>query len=178
MLPLVLLLASLLAADDRRRAAARVPRRLGRHRRQHRLAVASPASRRASSRRSCSRSSTRCRALQAERGRSSRSGRWPTRCTRRSCEPWSEYLTGDAGPAARSRSTTRSRSRSSEAHARGLELHAWFNPYRAHARRRAAGRAAPTHLAQRAPGPREAPTASYHWLTPTQPDGAGPLARA
>ncbi len=32
----------------------------------------------------------------------------------------------------RCRSTTRSRSRCEEAHARGLELHAWVNPYRAH----------------------------------------------
>ena len=81
-------------------------------------------------------------------------------------EPWSEYLTGEMG-ARRSRSTIRSPSRSTEAHKRGLELHAWINPYRAtllddEARRRR------THISRTHPelvrtyGP-------YLWMDPGDP---------
>src|SRR5205807_2727561 len=46
-------------------------------------------------------------------------------------EPWSEYLTGEMGrgpePAYDPLKVW-----VEEAHKRGLELHAWFNPYRAH----------------------------------------------
>ena len=60
-------------------------------------------------------------------------------------EPWSEYLTGQQGVAPRPYwdpllfAVT-------EAHARGLELHAWFNPYRAR-HTSAKGPLAPKHLA-------------------------------
>ncbi|PTM94681.1 family 10 glycosylhydrolase [Streptomyces spinosirectus] len=42
-------------------------------------------------------------------------------------EPWSEYLTGTQG---RDPGWNPLRTAVAEAHARGLELHAWFNPYR------------------------------------------------
>jgi uncharacterized lipoprotein YddW (UPF0748 family) len=46
-------------------------------------------------------------------------------------EPWSEYLTGRMGQAP-SPYYDPLEFAVSEAHKRGLELHAWFNPYRAH----------------------------------------------
>jgi uncharacterized lipoprotein YddW (UPF0748 family) len=45
-------------------------------------------------------------------------------------EPWSEYLTGQAGKAPED-GYDPLRFAVDEAHRRGLELHAWFNPYRA-----------------------------------------------
>jgi uncharacterized lipoprotein YddW (UPF0748 family) len=47
-----------------------------------------------------------------------------------SLEPWSEYLTGEMGKAP-SPFWDPLEFAVTEAHARGLELHAWFNPYRA-----------------------------------------------
>lgn len=47
-----------------------------------------------------------------------------------SLEPWSEYLTGRMGQAPRP-FWDPLKFAVAEAHARGLELHAWFNPYRA-----------------------------------------------
>ncbi len=46
-------------------------------------------------------------------------------------EPWSEYLTGTMGQAPWPRYDPLEFA-VEEAHKRGLELHAWFNPYRAH----------------------------------------------
>ena len=46
-------------------------------------------------------------------------------------EPWSEYLTGKMGQAPWPRYDPLAFA-VEEAHKRGLELHAWFNPYRAH----------------------------------------------
>ncbi len=46
-------------------------------------------------------------------------------------EPWSEYLTGKMGQAPWPRYDPLEFA-VEEAHKRGLELHAWFNPYRAH----------------------------------------------
>lgn len=46
-------------------------------------------------------------------------------------EPWSEYLTGAMGRAPESKFDPLEFA-IHEAHLRGLELHAWFNPYRAH----------------------------------------------
>jgi uncharacterized lipoprotein YddW (UPF0748 family) len=48
-----------------------------------------------------------------------------------SFEPWSEYLTGTMGKAPEP-SYDPLAFAVEEAHKRGLELHAWFNPYRAH----------------------------------------------
>jgi uncharacterized lipoprotein YddW (UPF0748 family) len=61
-------------------------------------------------------------------------------------EPWSEFLSGQAGvspgydPLAFA---------VAEAHARGLELHAWVNPFRAAVR--ASGRLPPNHVAKKHP---------------------------
>ena len=48
-----------------------------------------------------------------------------------SLEPWSEYLTGQMGRAPEPFYDPLEFA-VNEAHKRGLELHAWFNPYRAH----------------------------------------------
>lgn len=62
-------------------------------------------------------------------------------------EPWSEYLTGTQGQNPGYDPLT---VWLAEAHSRGLELHAWFNPYRA---RHSTAKSAPaaSHLSQRRP---------------------------
>ena len=64
-------------------------------------------------------------------------------------EPWSEYLTGTQGKAPDPYYDPLAFA-IEEAHARGLELHAWFNPYRA---RHPSGRSdlAPLHLGRSKP---------------------------
>lgn len=65
-------------------------------------------------------------------------------------EPWSEYLTGRQGrPPDRPWDPLAFAVR--EAHARGLELHAWFNPYRAR-HSSAKGPIAPLHFSRQYPG--------------------------
>lgn len=80
-------------------------------------------------------------------------------------EPWSEYLTGAIGkgpgydPLAFALK---------EAHARGLELHAWFNPYRA--RHPSAKSAAPDHhITKRRPDLAKA-YGTHYWMNPTNKD--------
>ncbi|OWK35045.1 glycoside hydrolase family 10 protein [Fimbriiglobus ruber] len=80
-------------------------------------------------------------------------------------EPWSEYLTGTMGkgpgydPLAFA---------VAEAHARGLELHAWFNPYRA--RHPSAKSVAPDdHITKRRPDLAK-PYGTHYWMNPTHPD--------
>jgi len=64
-------------------------------------------------------------------------------------EPWSEYLTGVQGQAP-SPSWDPLAWAVAESHARGLELHAWFNPFRArHSSAKSA--AAPTHISRANP---------------------------
>jgi uncharacterized lipoprotein YddW (UPF0748 family) len=82
-------------------------------------------------------------------------------------EPWSEYLTGTAGkdpgydPLAFA---------VKEAHDRGLELHAWLNPYRA--RSPSARSALPAdHLVNKRPDLAK-PYGKHHWLNPTHPEVA------
>ncbi|MBN9518531.1 family 10 glycosylhydrolase [bacterium] len=77
-------------------------------------------------------------------------------------EPWSEYLTGEIGkdpgydPLAFA---------VAEAHARGLELHTWFNPYRAR-HPSAKSVAPPTHVTNARPD--LAPKyGTHHWMIPT-----------
>src|ERR1051326_8031622 len=64
-------------------------------------------------------------------------------------EPWSEYLTGTMGKAPRPYYDPLAFA-IEEAHLRGLELHAWFNPYRA---RQAGAKSAPaaTHISRTHP---------------------------
>ncbi len=64
-------------------------------------------------------------------------------------EPWSEYLTGRQGLAPAPQWDPLEFA-VKEAHARGLELHAWFNPYRARDPS-AKGLLAPTHIARVSP---------------------------
>ncbi|MFD9478441.1 glycoside hydrolase family 10 protein [Streptomyces nojiriensis] len=68
---------------------------------------------------------------------------WPSKL-----EPWSQWLTGEQGvdPGWDPLGTA-----VKEAHARGLELHAWFNPYRV-ANHTDLDRLAPTHPARRNSG--------------------------
>jgi uncharacterized lipoprotein YddW (UPF0748 family) len=78
-------------------------------------------------------------------------------------EPWSEYLTGTQGqPPVPFYDPLEFAVR--EAHARGLELHAWFNPYRA---RHPAARSelAPTHIARAHPELVKQ-YGSYLWMDP------------
>jgi uncharacterized lipoprotein YddW (UPF0748 family) len=64
-------------------------------------------------------------------------------------EPWSEYLTGAQGKAPQPWYDPL-KFWVAEAHARGLELHAWFNPYRAR-HNNARSPAAPTHISKTNP---------------------------
>ena len=82
-------------------------------------------------------------------------------------EPWSEYLTGAQGQAPDPYYDPLAFA-IEEAHARGLELHAWFNPYRA----RMSGAKSPearSHIASRRPelvrryGP-------FLWMDPGEPE--------
>ncbi len=77
-------------------------------------------------------------------------------------EPWSEFLTGTSG---RSPGYDPLAVAVTEAHRRGLELHAWFNPYRAKSPT-AKSDLDPTHLVKRRPD--LAKTYGKHsWLNPT-----------
>jgi uncharacterized lipoprotein YddW (UPF0748 family) len=78
-------------------------------------------------------------------------------------EPWSEYLTGEQGKPPEPFYDPL-RTWVEEAHRRGLELHAWFNPYRAR-HPEAKSPNAPTHIANTHP---EAVTryGGYLWMDP------------
>ena len=81
-------------------------------------------------------------------------------------EPWSRYLTGEQGrkpdpPWDPLEFAVR------EAHRRGLELHAWFNPYRALDNRNA--QTAPSHVTKRRPD-LVVPYAQFLWMDPGLPE--------
>ncbi len=81
-------------------------------------------------------------------------------------EPWSEYLTGVQGQAPRPlwdplEFAVR------EAHARGLELHAWFNPYRARYNQ-SKGQLASTHIGRTNPALVKS-YGQYLWMDPGEP---------
>ncbi|GJG88262.1 hypothetical protein tb265_34430 [Gemmatimonadetes bacterium T265] len=78
-------------------------------------------------------------------------------------EPWSEYLTGQMGRAPAPYYDPLAFA-VAEAHRRGLELHAWFNPYRAR-QTGAKGPAAPTHVSVVHPEIVRA-YAGYRWMDP------------
>ena len=85
---------------------------------------------------------------------------------RSTIEPWSEYLTGVQGRAPDPywdplEFAVR------EAHARGLELHAWFNPYRAR-NTDARSPLAKSHIARTNPSVVKA-YAGYLWMDPAEP---------
>ena len=66
----------------------------------------------------------------------------------KSREPWSEWLTGSQGKSPQPFYDPL-RFMIEEAHRRGMELHAWFNPYRAAFK--ASARVAPDHITRRKP---------------------------
>jgi uncharacterized lipoprotein YddW (UPF0748 family) len=78
-------------------------------------------------------------------------------------EPWSEYLTGEQGRAPQP-AWDPLQEWIHEAHGRGIELHAWFNPYRA---RHSTARSpeAPQHIASRQPALVKR-YGSFLWLDP------------
>lgn len=82
-------------------------------------------------------------------------------------EPWSEFLTGRMGE---SPGYDPLAFAVAAAHERGLELHAWFNPYRA---RHPSSRSpvSEQHVLRRHPDWVK-PYGTHHWLNPTHPDVA------
>jgi uncharacterized lipoprotein YddW (UPF0748 family) len=86
-------------------------------------------------------------------------------------EPWSYFLTGEQGKAP-SPLYDPLTFWIEESHKRGLELHAWFNPYRA----KASGQKykdAPSHISQRRPDlakPYGDGKTQYLWMDPGEPD--------
>jgi uncharacterized lipoprotein YddW (UPF0748 family) len=82
-------------------------------------------------------------------------------------EPWSEYLTGTLGQAAGPNYDPLALA-VREAHARGLELHAWFNPFRAH-HPSATSPIPKNHIVRQRPDIAK-PYGKHDWLNPTHPD--------
>jgi uncharacterized lipoprotein YddW (UPF0748 family) len=80
-------------------------------------------------------------------------------------EPWSSFLTGTQG---RSPGYDPLTLAVKEAHKRGMELHAWFNPYRAW-NPAAKGEPAATHLVKTRPDLARK-YGKHYWLIPTHPD--------
>src|SRR5687768_16526508 len=80
---------------------------------------------------------------------------------RSSIEPWSEFLTGEMG---RSQTFDPLEFLVSEAHRRGILVHAWFNPYRAY--HPAAKTISDDHVARRKPTTVRQ-YGRYMWLDPT-----------
>jgi uncharacterized lipoprotein YddW (UPF0748 family) len=82
-------------------------------------------------------------------------------------EPWSEYLTGAQGQPP-SPYYDPLEFAVSEAHKRGLELHCWFNPYRAlHPAQK--GPVAPNHISRTQPSIVKQ-YGKYLWMDPGEPD--------
>ena len=84
-------------------------------------------------------------------------------------EPWSEFLTGEQGKAP-SPLYDPLELWVKESHARGLELHAWFNPYRA---RHTAAKSpnAASHIATRLPHAVKS-YGGYQWMDPAESDAS------
>jgi uncharacterized lipoprotein YddW (UPF0748 family) len=81
-------------------------------------------------------------------------------------EPWSSYLTGTLGQAPKPHWDPLAFA-VTEAHRRGLELHAWFNPYRA--RHRGAKGAAPRNHVSRTMPTVVKQYGPYLWMDPGEP---------
>ena len=84
-------------------------------------------------------------------------------------EPWSEYLTGKMGQAPQPLWDPLAYA-IREAHRRGMELHAWFNPYRARYKS-AKGPAANRHISRTHPQLVRSYD-GYQWLDPAEPAAA------
>ena len=76
-------------------------------------------------------------------------------------EPWSEFLTGEMG---RAQSFDPLQFITTEAHRRGILVHAWFNPYRAY--HPASKTVSPAHISKRRPD-LVRKYGNYLWLDPT-----------
>jgi uncharacterized lipoprotein YddW (UPF0748 family) len=89
-------------------------------------------------------------------------------------EPWSYYLTGQQGKAPKPFYDPLE-FWIDEAHARGLELHAWFNPYRAnHPAMR--GEISPKSIVKTRPDlALKLAQEGYYWLDPAQKDNPGTI---
>jgi uncharacterized lipoprotein YddW (UPF0748 family) len=79
-------------------------------------------------------------------------------------EPWSEFLTGEMG---RAQAFDPLEFIVSEAHKRGILVHAWFNPYRAY--HPAAKTVSENHISKRRPD-LVRKYGNYLWLDPTEPE--------
>ncbi|GAB5519401.1 MAG: glycoside hydrolase family 10 protein [Rhodothermales bacterium] len=84
-------------------------------------------------------------------------------------EPWSAYLTGQQGQAPSPYYDPLAFA-VEEAHKRGIELHAWFNPYRAF-HPSAQGTQTATHMSQRRPDLVKT-YGDLQWFDPGEPDAA------
>ena len=82
-------------------------------------------------------------------------------------EPWSDYLTGEQGRAP-DPYWDPLQFAIDEAHARGLELHAWFNPFRAGFVAKKA-QPAPSHVIRRRPDLVRR-YGTHYWMDPAEPD--------
>ncbi len=82
-------------------------------------------------------------------------------------EPWSYFLTGEEGKAPSPYYDPLAFA-VREAHARGLELHAWFNPYRAHHPANKSPAHARSHVSRRLPAHVKR-YGSYLWMDPGEP---------
>lgn len=81
-------------------------------------------------------------------------------------EPWSEFLTGEQGKAPQSQYDPLEEW-VRESHARGLELHTWFNPYRAR-HTAAKSKNAASHISNRNPEAVKS-YGGYEWMDPAEP---------
>jgi len=81
-------------------------------------------------------------------------------------EPWSEYLTGKMGKAPKPAWDPLAFA-INEAHKRGLELHAWFNPFRARYKS-SVGAASNSHISRKQPRLVKS-YGGYQWLDPAEP---------
>lgn len=80
-------------------------------------------------------------------------------------EPWSYYLTGEQGKAPEPYYDPL-QFWINEAHERGIELHAWLNPYRVH--HTTGGDLPPTSIANKYPDWVVELSSGYHWFIPTK----------
>src|ERR1041385_3774697 len=82
-------------------------------------------------------------------------------------EPWSEYLTGTMGKPPQPFYDPLAFA-ITEAHKRGLELHAWFNPYRARSSQTASETVSPNHISRTHPELVKR-YGTFLWLDPGEP---------
>jgi uncharacterized lipoprotein YddW (UPF0748 family) len=84
-------------------------------------------------------------------------------------EPWSSYLTGELGKAP-SPYYDPLTFWVAEAHKRGIELHVWFNPYRAYMSRRGSGAINENSIVKKRPDLAKKLSDGMYWLDPSKKD--------